>query len=339
MLRAFRVPKNYYLFDNQRKIIIRQGQLMKSKIRYSFLYIIFVIIIHATCTNNPNTPNDFGAINLNFNIVGHKISEANSLMKPLEWQAFTRLIIEVFSSALVTDNLSNLESIAQLELQLSPNDTSFEGRLEVPAGEDQLLVAKLFQANFLSPAEAVDVSETLTFCGRKKISVTAGATVEVNVDLYPVPIRGKRVVIHIGSIELKTNDALKFLPLSVANLDSLRGVQFDMYLDSRYLKLNSVQKTERTATFSDANFNYLASYNDEARILLFDKTEGAVLLPVEEACVVPEPAVNLGISSSAEAEVADNRLIPLTISRAIVTSTAFKTLEVWIKDGEIILTK
>jgi len=306
--------------------------------RYLSLWFILLVLVHINCANSPNAPGKFGSLNLNFHITGHKISGNTSLVKSTESLSFSRIIIEVYpSGSAATDNVSARESIARLELELTPNDIEFEGSLEVPAGENHLVIVRLFQTDFSTPASTGDASEKLTFCGRKTISVAAGSTVEANIDLYPLPIRGRRVVIHIGSIEMKADASLKLLPVSVANLDSLRGIQFDMYLNSQYIKLNSTQKTERTAAFSDVNFNYLESYNDEVRVIIFDRTKGAALLPIKDECAIPDPIVYLGISLSPETDVTNRISIPLTISRVIVTSTAFNPLEVWVVDGELIL--
>lgn len=308
---------------------------MNLKIQSLALCFAFLVIMYSSCDKNPGTPDGAGAINVNFQIVGHPVPGKSLLMKPTQSQVFTKVIIDVYSSGSAAVASETDKPVAHLELKLEPDDTTFEGKLQVPAGK-QLVVARLYQADGIS---GINSAEELVFCGQQSVSIRAGSTTEVNIDLYAIPIKGRRVVIHIGTVDMTSDESSKFLPVSIANLDSLRGIQFDLHLKSKYeiSETISIHKTERTASLSNINYSILSASANSLliRILLYDRNEGAILLPVTDPCATPDPVIQLGFQLATETVIIDDHSLEIFITNALVTSNTFTPLEVWAVDGEI----
>ncbi|MBN1350240.1 hypothetical protein JXJ21_12570 [candidate division KSB1 bacterium] len=309
---------------------------MNSKILLLFILLFLVSISYMSCDRQPTSPETTGQVNLHFEIAGRQLNGNTYLMKPAH--SFTRVVIEVYSSSDAVSVSSIAQTpVARLEVALSASDTEFEGKLLVPAGEKQLLVAKLYENRGESELTSIANDEVISFYGRQNVTVEAGAVVEARIELLPAPIKNERVVIHVGSVEAQRDTSAKYLPISVANLDSIRGIQLDLIFETTPSMFStiSVRKTARSQAFSNIDFNVLNTEDFQVRILMYDRTEGAALLPLKDASASPGAVAELGFRIASSIQPVASPTISVKAGSAFVTTDPMVPLEVWVVDGEI----
>ena len=276
-----------------------------------------------------------GSVALKFNFVGHALPSGAHLLKPGKAHSFTRVLVEAFSVAAVTEALSSENAIASAEIILTPTDSTFEARLDVPAVGEHLIVAKLYQTSSVS--EDIEAADMLSFCGKTRVTIIGGTSVDAAIDLFAVPIRGQRVVFQLEELRLDSDESMAWQPISISNLDSLRGIQFDLILAKQNLVSDSVQIRQlgTAASFSNADLSIIESSENElqVRILMYDRAQGTVLPPIVDACAGAQVVMELGFQITSEAVSVEPVSIPTAFSGALVTTTDFSPIEVWTTDG------
>jgi len=307
---------------------------MNFKPELSLFRALIALMLLLNCGQGPNAPEETGALQIHFQIADYAVLNPELLRKHSQATAFSRIELAVYHAGTQSVSAISAEPIAWLELNLAPSDTAFKGILKVPAGADHLLIARLFEA---LPEEnnpgAAELS-TLSFCGRQQITVTPGTTVEAEVRLFPVPIRNERIVLHLGPAEINTESRRVDIPLAIANLDSLRGIQFDLLASPISLAAPTIVPLGRLLAFDRIESSLLASHSDflQLRVLIFDQSTAALLQPIPDPCGKRQS--DLMIQFQAEAMLENVSLIQAQITGALATSAAHTSIEVWVVNDE-----
>jgi len=297
-----------------------------------FSIFIVGVFVMLNCQNlTPLKVSDGGKVNLTFNFVGKEITQND--LKKLSAARFTRILIAAYQSGNFLDPRREEEPVTILEIELAPQATRFEGQLNLPAGSDWRLVVSLFEA---VDAEAIlpgEILEALSYTGRRDgITVLPEKVSEITINLFPVPIPNRRVVLWAGTTGSPTNLS-EVLPIGIATMDSLRGIQFDLEFNPPVITTAAVNATELAKNFSDLHFNNLPGKG--TRILLFDQTANQTpVVPLVAVTALPEPLLEV-ILKKTDTTNASNQIIQVSFNNGIVNAPGYRYLEVFAVPGEI----
>lgn len=303
------------------------------QIRQFKISAILLALYLMACQNQaPISPGNSALIELRLNLIGEQITQPGFLK--YSPSNFTRLNVLVYAEGAVTDCLDEREPLVTKALEISPDDGTFEGILTVPAGENRLFVVKLFEQSLADTGITVNPTVFLSYCGRQAgVSIQTGEVHTISVDLYPVPVQQKRVVFWVYSVSLAVDSSRISLPIGVATLDSLRGLQFDLRANPSIVKIDSVYAAETGPQFSNLLFNHIPEQGD--RVIIFDQTNRYhALPPVYDACAVPIPAFLLDVTLDTE-QIYETSLIDIFLQSGVVSVKDFHNLEVYAIDGQI----
>lgn len=295
---------------------------------YTGMLIPLVLLFFNCQTNMSVDPSKIAHTIVNVQFTGFEITDLSinkSRMNPL---AFEKIVIEVFEMGQVTDNLTRNQPMCRTEIDIEPGSSTFEGTIEVPAGENRLFIGKLFEKpTQIIPGEQ-DTLSFISYCGRQAgVKIEIDRLNEVILQLYPVPIHGKRIVLWTWPITIKA-DKIPPVPIGIATLDTLRGIQFDVDFNPQVLQIQSIEKTPVFDAFSDIYFNYINEIG--TRIVTFNQTEQRnILYPVVDLCAEPSSFLNLNLMT-VPGQSLNIQKIDLILKNARVSALNYVPLEVFL---------
>lgn len=294
--------------------------------QYLKLLLFALLLVSTGCDQTPVNPGRAGIIDLKLNFIGRPVSSAN-LAKAAH--LFTHLTLEVFATESAVNTPNDLAPLAAVTIELDSNATSFEGRLTLPAGENRFLVAKLYEKS--GATSALAESSVVSYCGKKNnLSIQAGQVNEITLDLFPAPIRHRRVVFWVESVQAELARNTAEIPVKIATLDSLRGLQFDLVFDPPDVTTDSVSRKEAAGLFSTVQFNDIP--NRGVRILLFDQTTNSRwILPLSSPCFAPVLLFGVQVRLPEAYEI-----IQVTMEEIIVSTQNLKNLEIYVVPAQIL---
>lgn len=281
---------------------------------------IALLLVSTGCDQTPVNPGRAGMIDLKLNIIGKPVGYLAKAAHP-----FTRLTVEVFTTE---NTAADLAPLAAVTIELDTNTTAFEGRLTLPAGENRFLLAQLYEKS--GTTSALAESSVVSYCGKKNnLSIQAGQVHEITLDLFPAPIRHRRVVFWLESVQPELTAGTTGLPVKIATLDSLRGLQFDLVFNPTGVTTDSVSRKEATALFSSIQFNNISG---GTRILLFDQsTQSHWILPLPDACFASVLLFDVRVRLPKDYEI-----IQVTMEKVIVSTRNLESLEVFVVPAQIL---
>jgi hypothetical protein len=157
----------------------------------------------------------------------------------------------------------------------------------------------------------------------------------VSIQLYPVPIKGQRVVLWGLPAVVKFGATSFDFPVGLATRDSLRGIQFDLQFERVGMVTESISISPLGEQFSDYDFNNLSER--ETRIILFDRTSNRGFMPpVADLCAVPMPLLWAKINLS-KVQVRANDRLQIDLKNGRVTIETNFNLAVYAVPGSVLI--
>ena len=282
-------------------------------------YMLIFSTVFVCCENHsPFGPEADGLVALQLNFLGRPIRSGKLHKLPVH--NFSHLMVEIYSEE-ITSSTAEISPLATTTIKIDSSATAFEGRLTLPAGEKRFLVVRLFESKQDNIAE----SSVLSYCGKtRNVSIFPGKSNEVTVDLFPVPIKNRRVVFWLESAQMEPETLVAEVPFLLASLDSIRGIQFDLVFEPAVVRTDSISKNEVTRQFSDILYN--ETTNQGTRIIMFDQTQNSPwLTPNSDACAAPIALFQLNVRVTNPTLEA----VEMSIERAIVSIRNFEEIEVF----------
>ncbi len=241
--------------------------------------------------------------------------------------AYEKIVIEVYETGLVTDNLMLNQPISKTEIVIEPGSNTFEGRLEVPAGKNRLFIGKLFEKPTQGAVGQQDTLSFISYCGRQ-----AGVTIEINqlnevvLQLYPVPIRGKRIVLWTWPVTIKAG-IIPPVAMGISTMDTLRGIQFDVDFKPQVLRIQSIEGTLLSGMVSDFYFNDISEVG--TRIVAFNRTEQRnIVFPIIDPCAEPFSFLRINLKTISGQSLTVQK-IDLILKNARISALNYVPLEVF----------
>jgi hypothetical protein len=236
-------------------------------------------------------------------------------------------VIEVYETGLVTDNLMLNQPISKTEIIIEPGSNTFEGTFEVPAGKNRLFIGKLFEKPTREASGQQDSLSFISYCGRQ-----AGVTIEIDrlnevvLQLYPVPIHGKRIVLWSWPVTIKAG-TIPPIAVGITTLDTLRGIQFDVDFNPQVLRIQSIEATLLSGMVSDFYFNDISGVG--TRIIAFNQNEQRnIVFPIVDPCAEPFSFLNLNLKSI-PGQSLNVQKIDLILKNARIAALNYVPLEVF----------
>ncbi len=266
-----------------------------------------------------------GNISLQFKLLGLNITKdaesakASGCTDGLHKECrFQNVLVRVLNS-------TREDTIASSDADINEQDSTFYCELKVPIGSNMLLEADVYEQ--FSDQSSFSPLGFRSWSGSHSPIVIDGVNpVTIEVEMFPVPISGRRVVLAYRS-GMATNEKQLTLEISLLNLDFIKGVQLDIIYDNRFLGLPLTQVTARTEHFkieaetlkqtSEQNYSIF-------RLLLFDE-RGSSILPIDEN---ENSAPILFVNFSTAGAMPDAHAIRL--QNAVVTDAKLKRYEVYL---------
>lgn len=291
----------------------------------TFNILILLIFIAAGCVKQPVTPpGNLGQIELKLNFHGEAITQPEFSKRTAAAGAyFSKMLIDIYETGTQTECLNEVMPFLTTELEIDMATGTFAGEFEVPAGNDRLLRLRLYET-----ALTGDSTQTLTYAGRRAgVEIAVDQINEIEMDLYPVPIKNKRIVLWVDPLQEIPDQSLLSVPVAVATADSLLGFQFDVEFIPADMEIEELQKTALSENFSDIHFNPVSEQS--TRVVIFDRTDRRnALQPTCDVTAVPEPFVYLKTRSLDESVVGSTNY-SISLQNGVVNTIDFLPLEVW----------
>jgi hypothetical protein len=285
------------------------------------------LVLCACSGQSPVNPETDGLVALELNFVGRPVR--THFLSKTAAHPFTHLMLEIYEKEITADSPADLAPLATATIEIDPAATTFEGRLALPAGDKRVLLARLFET--AGEASALSDSTVVSYCGKiRDLSILPGQVNEIVLDLFPAPIKHRRVVFWLESVQISPEANTAQIPVRIATLDSLRGFQFDLAFEPPRVSTDSISKNDAARLFSTIQFNDIPGAR--TRILMFDQTPGSPwIVPLANACAPPVSLIGVHVRWSEHQEI-----IQVTMEQGIVSAQNFKDLEVYAIPAQII---
>lgn len=250
------------------------------KILSGILLILLIVLMNCQ-THIPVEPFQMVPTIVNVQFNGYEITD-RYLSKSGSHQAsaFEKIKIEVYDIGQVTDNITQNQPIAVTEISIAAGATTFEGKIEVPAGKNRLFIGKLYEKT------VQDTLAFISYAGRQGgVAIEIDRLNEVTLPLYPVPIRGKRVVLWTWPVTIKANNIPPVM-VGITTQDTLRGIQFDVDFNPPVLQIQAIDTTALSSRISEI---YFSNFQDVGtRIVAFSQSaQRDILFPVGDISAEP----------------------------------------------------
>lgn len=293
-----------------------------------FKYFLIFLLVAGSCDHrSPVNPENAAELALQLNFRGYPVR--NGAVQKISNRVFTHLTVEIYADEFTPTRAFEVTPIAASTIEIDSASTAFEGRLTLPAGENRFLLARLFES--LDDSMTILDSTAVSYCGKvRDLTIHAGQINEITLDLFPVPIKNRRVVFSIESAPIDAEYQTAEIPVRLASLDSIRGIQFDLTFEPSVAATDSMTKAEATLPFSNVQFNDLPTGG--TRFLVFDQTANSPwLVPLGTACADPTPLFKIHVNITDP----NQEIIQISMERAVVSPQNFAELDVFVIPGRI----
>ena len=277
--------------------------------KFKSVYCSILVLIWSACSTRTTAPENSSAIALNLRFIEgelHEVDGYSSLFRPSAVAQITRLEMFVTFTG---------DTLARESVVVAPGQTEFSTSLEVPIGEDRCVIVEAWSD------ENVEAGSVLEYRG-----VQCGVRVEaieqqVAIDLYPVPIKGSRIVLVAGSGSGSPGTSRNFVPIILLSADPLRGIQFDVQFESGLIFPDGLVPSPGVA-LSNVESNIVEFAESIAlRVLMFDLSANA--LPPQ-----PDPFRLLMVDFSVLPEVQSGAISEIRLTNFAAQNAEGKRLQV-----------
>jgi hypothetical protein len=231
----------------------------------------------------------------------------------------SRLEARVFAS----EGGAVLDSVT---IPLDSEQQTFRADLTVPTGTNRVIEVDAFEEIFDDSERRVTV---LTCRGRATgITVLRRDTVRVAVQLFPVPIRGQRVVLDVGNGSGARSSTGNPVALALANLDQIRGLQFDLLYNNDLVTPARFNPLGRIAGFNGIRAETVADQTESRlvyRVIIFDQGNPPGEIAPVGRTLEPETIAQILFDVASGSGAATDTL---TLVSAVATTANLRQLEV-----------
>ncbi len=280
--------------------------------------------------SSPLSPRDGVPVALRLSFHGRLLSRpaefGRARQKPSGVQRISRLEARVFAS----EGGAVLDSVT---ISLDSEQQTFRADLTVPTGTNRVIEVDAFEEFFDKGEELISV---LTCRGRATgITVLRRDTVRVSVQLFPVPIRGQRVVLDVGNGSGARGSTGNPVALALANLDQIRGLQFDLLYNNDLVTPAQFNPLGRIAGFNGIRAETVTDQTETRlvyRVIIFDQSNQPREIAPVGRTLEPETIAQILFNVASGAGAATDTL---KLVSAVATTANLRQLEVFIKDDGI----
>jgi len=288
----------------------------------NILIALLPVIFMTTCAkrSNPLLPTGSGNLGIQLSFKGRNITKADALGKLSSTlsgnQAINKIVIRVLESV-------NGNTLALTEIDIQPGQESFAADLTVPTGENRIIEVEAL--------EQFNNSSTITYRGRRdSIRVPVDSTITVSIEIFPIPIPDRRIVLYVGDGSGMPGSQGNRVGISLTNLNSVRGIQFDLIYNGNSFLPDTVDGSDIINSFSNIEARILDS--GRYRVLIFDQNSNppAEIPPVTDT-LSPVPLVDIlmNVNIQTSAGVTET----LRLENAVATDSNLNNLEVFAVPG------
>jgi len=293
------------------------------------------LLTHCGERTNPLSSADSGALGVRLLFHGRNITKLEDLTKIntniAKSQAIDKIVIRVLAS-------ESGDTLSTTEVDIGPGDESFEVNIGVPVGEARVVEVDAFETIIESADDPDDPTigqNVLAWRGRETgINVQENDPILVDITLVPLPILGRRVVLYVGEGSGAIGSQSNPVDISIANLDNIRGIQFDLEFDESILFPEAVRRKAVIDGFSDVIGERLDS--NTYRIIIFDQDSSfpAEISPVSDFLTkVQMVEVLFGIVE----EASSGQSGKISLKKAVATDSNLNIFEVFSVDGNFMI--
>ncbi len=254
------------------------------------ILILFEFMTSCSKVSDPYSPDQSAKLNISLNFpgrytAGHSAlgSSLNSYLAKNINAVITKITIDVFDG-------TSSESIASADAVINIENRTFSAELDVPVGEERIVEVRIFES--FAEASGVNLLDTNTWIGRESgVSIEPNITTNLEIDLYPLPVKGRRVVVQVSNGSGTQGSRGNPVEISISNLDNLRGVQFDLIYNRIILQPESVSVGQNLTNFRvDAEvLSTVIGGNGVYRIIVFSDNNASAEIPVVDKADNFEP--------------------------------------------------
>jgi len=294
---------------------------------------LFVIWAGWQCRENlsPLSPEPGAPLALRLSFHGRLLSRSAELGKArtaAEVQRISRIEARVFAS----EGGAVLDSAI---IPLGSEQFTFRADLTVPSGSGRVVEVDAFE-EIDDDDKGNSFFSVLAWRGRKTgITVVRRDTVRVAVQLFPVPIPGQRVVLEVGDGAGTRGSTGNPVTLALANLDRIRGLQFDLLYNNDLVTPARFDSLGRIIGFKGIRAEIVTDQTESRlvyRVLIVDQSNPPGEIAPVGRTLEPETIARIlfNVASGTGAATDTLRLVS-----AVATTASLQDLEVFVKDDGI----
>jgi hypothetical protein len=280
--------------------------------------------------SQPLSPQGDAAISLRLAFHGRLLSRPADLGKGAQtaaMQRVSRIVVRVFASA---EDTVALDSVV---IALDPGQQTFRENLTAPTGTGRVVEADAFEEFF---DEGENSFFALTWRGRKTgINVLRSDTVRATVDLFPVPIPGQRVILDVGDGSGTRGSTGNAVPIALANLDRIRGLQFDLLYNNDIVDPARFNPLGRIAGFNGIRAETVLDRTESRlvyRVIIFDQSNPPGEIAPVGRTLEPETIAQILFNVASGTGAATDTL---KLVSGVATTADLQNLEVFVKDDGV----
>lgn len=245
-------------------------------------------------------------------------------------QRISRLEVRVFAS----EGGAVLDSVT---IPLDSEQQTFRADLTVPTGTNRVIEVDAFEEFFDKGEDLVSV---LTCRGRATgITVLRRDTVRVPVQLFPVPILGQRVVLDVSDGSGTRGSTGNPVALALANLDQIRGLQFDLLYNNDLVAPARFNPLGRIAGFNGIRAETVLDRTESRlvyRVVIFDQSNPPGEIAPVGRTLEPETIAQILFNVASGTGAATDTL---KLISAVATTASLRNLEVFVKDDGVFVVR
>ena len=306
------------------------GQMQKTFSALGFALVVLLAHVQCRQSSQPLAP-EGAAVALRLSFRGHALNFPAELGKARQALAKTlqvnRIVVRVFAGeegAVLDSAIINLTSEQQ----------TFRADLTVPTGPGRVVEADAFEDRS-GDGKGENPISVLSWRGRKGgITVLRSDTVRVAVDLFPTPILGERVVLEVSDATGTRNTSGNAVAIALANLDVLRGLQFDLLYNNDILQPEQFNRLGRIANFNSIRAAIVPGQvqgRSIYRVVIFDQSNPLGEIGLVARIEAPEKIADVLFRVAAANAATDT----LKLVSGVATTATLLNLQVYVKDDGV----
>jgi len=280
--------------------------------------------------SSPLSPRDGAPVDLRLSFHGRLLSRPAAFGKARQTASGVQRISRLEARVFASEGGAVLDSVT---IDLPQAQQTFRADLTVPIGTNRVVEVDAFEEFF---DEGEDVVFILTCRGRATgITVLRNDTVRVPVKLFPVPILGQRVVLDVSDGSGTRGSTDNPVALALANLDQIRGLQFDLLYNNDLVTPTRFNPLGRIAGFNGIRAETVTDQTESRlvyRVLIFDQSNPPGEIAPVGRTLEPETIAQILFNVASGTGAATDTL---KLISAVATTASLRKLDVVVRDDGV----